>query len=413
MKVDHRLTDKGLIFKSDYPLCSVPNDMVSDLKVFNIGADFNELYNIDILNEWKRVFHIKEPIKYESSLKASAVSREYHDGTTKKYPNRHTMVSPQKARAGKFSESIDMVPTGYVIPNYDFIGHRLYRRISHMFENNETEKAYRDALDLVGLEENDKMTVFQYNDVGTYRDILHNQIDRQAKKIINILPSIAYIFKIHYYETEKAITNAKLKTESNTEVDKLNSDLRMIQDGLVTLFLHDIQSGKPIEQLILTEKDFNKKQEKIGIPDVKIEKPFLLVENTYIPKNIMARTISSFFSLLVQIKKVRDVAVDLARKIEPLESILEDFFMGRKIKSLEEYVHLKQPVMQQPKTHSGRHKENKKWILKTFYEQLEKRGVENQAVYETAVLYEIEFESIDPSTIRRYIKEDKENRKNS
>jgi len=337
MEVNHRLTYKGLNFKSEYPLCDIPNDMISDLKAFNIGVDFNDLYKIDILKEWNKIFHIKAPIKYESSTKNSGVTRQYHDGTIKKYPDRNTMVSSQKAKAGKFSESLQILPTGYVIPRYEFIGQRLYRRISHMFENNETEEAYKEALDLVGLEENDEMTVLQYNDVGTYRDILHNQIDRQAKKILNILPSIAYIFKIHYFETEKAITNAKYKSDSNTEVDKLNSDLRMIQDGLVSLFLHDIQSGKHIEKLVLTESDYKEQQEKIGSPDVKRVKPFLLAENAYIPKNIMARTLSSFDSLIIQMKSIRDIAVALARKTEPLESILEDFFMGRKVKSIGEY----------------------------------------------------------------------------
>jgi len=315
-KNDHNLSDFGLNF--DFK--------TEDL--YKIGSDYKhgysryfywheaceKLYKTKV--EWDEVLPLRDPIELISSRKFTETVE-----TSDKVHERYNPLYKYRTE-----------PTGYMISNYIFISCNL------MFISSD-DISYKDTLNLFWLDEKGRITVNTYTEIGNYRNILHSQIERQANAVQDINREIADVFKVYYYETERAIVLAKLNEQSNEVIEQINKYWHNLKFGLRGLFRRIVQTGMSLKQyyglIEFIKKNINDSSEAV---DDLSSTSFLIEKTKYIPEDILNHIMCGFYALMEKKEPIIETSVLLAEKILPLESILEDFFRNRNVKSTEDFI---------------------------------------------------------------------------
>lgn len=398
---DHRLTEFGLNYNFEesnvYKLNVLTKFIPMFKKYYTWTKKCNNFYKIDINEEWSDVFTLLNPIVYQTTRRNIEKVRFYSEEGTEKPENTI-------ARTGYIGQNFT-VPTGYVIPKYNFLSYKLNASVSYYKPDSAVytvnKEAYNNAIKLFSIEKNSKITPKQYTDIGNYRDLLHRQIERQANQSQNIDREIADILKIYYYESERAIVKAKMREQSKNKITIIELDWHSIKQGLSELYQVKIQGGMGLqdiknENIQLLES--TKKEYKKSVYKYHEFNPFRLDNDKYIPTEILKYILNGYQEYMKQKDILISTTLPLVKKIEPLESLLEDFFFDRSIKSVEEYTRSKK----REESSYGYHSQNSGWINNTYKTQQDLLPNENQAVNETVRLYKKEFGfSIGPSTVRR------------
>jgi hypothetical protein len=120
---------------------------------------------------------------------------------------------------------------------------------------------------------------------------------------------------VYYYESEQAILKGSADEYSDEEIEQRVKERSNVLRNIRNLFDALILSGAKtelIERHSMLEK---------------------LKENKYISEHLIDATIHGVLTLSKKKDPIIDMAVQLAHKINPLESILEDAFLSDRIKS--------------------------------------------------------------------------------
>ena len=196
---------------------------------------------------------------------------------------------------------------GYLTPRFDFISVQFNR---YDYKGDQ----YRSVLELFGLKEESIIPPEKVPLISNYRDTLLKQLKRQEKEITKFDVQIANILKVYYYETEQA-TFSNLENESEKEQRIRVTNWGEILHNIKGLFQSLITKGASSE---LTKNHWRLKE---------------LLKNKYISEHLIDATIHGVLTLSKKKDPIIDMAVQLAHKINPLESILEDAFLNDRIKS--------------------------------------------------------------------------------
>ena len=201
---------------------------------------------------------------------------------------------------------------GYLTPRFDFISVQFNR---YDYKGDQ----YRSVLELFGLKEESIIPPEKVPLISNYRDTLLKQLKRQEKEITKFDVQIANILKVYYYETEQA-TFSNLENESEKEQRIRVTNWGEILHNIKGLFQSLITKGASSE---LTKNHWRLKE---------------LRKNKYISEHLIYATIHGVLTLSKKKDPLIDMAVHLAHKINPLESILEDAFLSDRIKPNIEYL---------------------------------------------------------------------------
>lgn len=240
--------------------------------------------------------------------------------------------------------------------------------------------------------------------LSNYRDTLLIQLKRQAKEINRINTEIANVLKVYYYESDRATLKGVPDDYSDEEIDKRVKDRSHVLRNIRNLFEALILSGAKTE-LIESHSMLEK-----------------LKENKYISEHLIDATIHGILTLSKKKDPLIDMAVQLAYKINPLESILEDAFLHDRVKSKiqfemdERFKQLPEPETVAEKFHNR--VENKSGIYEAeiieqaldivrkyiFENELHSIDRKVNAISKAVKKKGQPFESMDIKTIRRWVK---------
>jgi hypothetical protein len=170
-------------------------------------------------------------------------------------------------------------------------------------------------LETFGISENGTIPPEKLPVISNYRDTLLKQLHRQAEQLNEWNREIANVLKVYYYESEQAILKGSADEYSDEEIEQRVKERSNVLRNIRNLFDALILSGAKtelIERHSMLEK---------------------LKENKYISEHLIDATIHGVLTLSKKKDPIIDMAVQLAHKINPLESILEDAFLSDRIKS--------------------------------------------------------------------------------
>lgn len=246
---------------------------------------------------WNGYFDIPEPINYKSSHRPTGKTERVQFPGSKKHGIEPTI-----------KEIPQTEPTGYLTPRFRFINIQIYR---YGFKGDE----YKQALETFGISENGTIPPEKLPVISNYRDTILKQLQRQAEQINKLNREIANVLKVYYYESEQAILKGNADEYSDEEIEQRVKDRSNVLRNIRNLFDALILSGAKtelIERHSMLEK---------------------LKENKYLSEHLIDATIHGVLTLSKKKDPIIDMAVQLAHKINPLESILEDAFLNDRVKS--------------------------------------------------------------------------------
>lgn len=277
----------------------------------------DKLYDRNV--EWDKIFKTRDPIIFETSLKVTGIQK---------------VKSIDDKDQSDYYEIPEREATGYIIPEYDFLNHKLKKL--GFYSVKDTELAYSEALNLLELTPDSKITVAKYAEIGNYRNTLFEQIKRQANAVYNINKVIADVFKVYYFESEKAVILAKLNEDSEEKLIQIDLDWREIKNNLSEHFGRRVQMGMSLEDIKESFESAFKLAETTGFhyPESKY---FEKNKIKYISKEIHESVMGGYRALMKEKEPLMEKAATIYRKISPLESLLEDFLFENKIKTSEEF----------------------------------------------------------------------------
>jgi len=246
---------------------------------------------------WNGYFDIPEPINYKSSHRPTGKTEKVQFPGSKKHG-----IEPV------IKEIPQSEPTGYLTPRFRFINIQINR---YGFKGDE----YKQALETFGIDENGTIPPEKLPVISNYRNTLLKQLQRQAEQLNKWNRQIANILKVYYYESEQSILKGYPDEYSNEEIKQRAKDRNKVLRNIRNLFDALILSGAKTE-LIKCHSMLEK-----------------LKDNKYISEDLIDATIHGVLTFSQKKDPVIDMAVQLANKINPLESILEDAFLSDRIKS--------------------------------------------------------------------------------
>jgi hypothetical protein len=210
---------------------------------------------------------------------------------------------PVEWYCSKVSGGID---GGYVKPKFRFIS------LKYSTAKN-TKQEYLKALKLFDLSENEEVTPDKVSSIGNYKDTLYKQLQRQIDKIKELDNEIKRILKVFYHETE----NRTIKGINDFPKDKAKRRAESWREfiGKFHRLCHLVFSGADAER-VSGHKIFN---------------------NDYTDDIIKHSTKSGVKKFVREKQPFLNVAVKLARRIQPLERILEDAILYERISTAKEY----------------------------------------------------------------------------
>ncbi|SMO91033.1 hypothetical protein [Gracilimonas mengyeensis] len=241
---------------------------------------------------WNGYFDIPEPINYKSSHRPNGKTEKVQFPGSKKHG-----IEPV------IKEIPQSEPTGYLTPRFSFINIQINR---YGFKGEE----YKQALETFGISENGTIPPEKLPVISNYRDTILKQLHRQAEQLNEWNQEISNVLKVYYYESEQAILKGNPDEEIEQRVKDRSNVLRNIRNLFEALILSGAKT-ELIERHSLLEK---------------------LKENKYIPEHLIDTTIHGVLTLSKKKDPIIDMAVQLAHKINPLESILEDAFLNDRVK---------------------------------------------------------------------------------
>lgn len=247
---------------------------------------------------WNEYFENPKPISYKSTTRVTGIEKIDVRGL----PNFKD----------DFIEVNQTAPSGYMLPSFDFINIP-YSKFTDKGEG------YRVALELFGLYENDSIKPDIIPLISSYRDTLFVQLNRQIEEINRINSEISDVLKVYYYESENSLN--KKYSESNSEDEKQNiaDDRIKILTELKNFFKIPILGGA-------------------GSDIIKASWLKRFKTNTYVSNHIIESTLYGIDLLTVNRDPILNMSVEIAKKITPLESILEDAFLNNKIRAHKDYL---------------------------------------------------------------------------
>lgn len=273
-------------------------------------------------------------------------------------------------------------PTGYIMPIFklDYTNHQIV-----------SKEAYKIALNLFDIEEKSKISPKEYTEIGNYRDVLFGQLERQINEVQNIHRDLIDVLKVYYFEFERAIIIEKLKEQSKEQVEIFDNLWEYLKNWLTHILKNHIQAGDSLEKLEQENKDiyYDYYSSPTTINQyvsryIHITDNFVLYNNKLIDNELL----DSLYTGFTEIMKVRERVLETTRsfvsKIAPLESILEDYFLNQKIKSVEEYS-VNESLKQE--NNYGIHSNNRDWIINTYKSAYAEKGTQNAAAKLTAEKY--------------------------
>lgn len=340
----------------------------------------------------------KDPINWDNifpasnliDLKSTSIQAEnkYH---TNAWKNNYSQKDESKPEG---HPSIYSETSGFIIPEYTFLNslHDVY----------ESESTYLEVLKEFDIEDTHQISPKKFTAISNYRDVLHDQINRQAIAISNINREIRNVLKVYYYELEKAMFLTKKKALTDSTINKIQKDWTFFKIGLREFYEHIIQFGSNpngIGNSILKSNTLHKQSidnsDSIFVSgDDKLT--FHLEESSYIPSDILDKVLDGYYALMLQKGPIINTASKIASKIRPLDSILEDYCRDMHLKSPEEFINY------DDNQDYGDHSRNSEWLNKTYKAQRKLLPNDNQAVNKTVELYGKKFGmSISASHVRR------------
>lgn len=200
---------------------------------------------------------------------------------------------------------------GYVKPIFEFISFDIN------YNTNERGEEYINALNLYGLSESGFATPSQISIISIIRDTLLKQIKRQVKLLHKINSEIESILKVYIYETTTGFRELKLGEASRENIIK---HVRSVNDVINnTSFFYDCFITHPIQS------------SKVGLFFKDVH------NNPYVSKHLIEATNYGINLFLKMRDPIFEVAVNLAKKIHPLENILEDSLFHGKLSTTKDY----------------------------------------------------------------------------
>lgn len=359
---------------------------------FSWTDEANKLYKKGF--SWEKIFPSSDPIGISSSYAISKIVRHYPDGTTKVNPN-------DKISNDDVFDVPTLETTGYITPRYNFLERYLYDNtyVIDYVASNERRQLYNETMSAFNLDEDGNISSHDYAILGNFRDTLHTQIERQAEEFQEYNLRIADLLKVVYYETERAVTLKNMEKNSKERNEQLAIDWGGISSSLIYIY-RDIQRGMSFDEIREgVEHEINQYND--YEPEIRktVVKPFHLWENVYVPRDLLESTIDAYIALMINRTKVIDNALIFAKKILPVESLLEDFFRGGKIKSTYEY-----NAQSKHQEETVDHAQNSDWIIETFKTQRKDSDSQNKAALKTIDLYWKKFGlRMAPITIYRFM----------
>lgn len=245
---------------------------------------------------WSGDFDIPEPIYFESSHRST--------GKLKKVEFPAVKELNQEKRTVEFPQT---EPTGYLTPRYSFIN-------AQFFVYDDKGDEYQNALEIFEINEEDVIPPEKIPLISNYMSALHNQLVRQVQEISKLDRQIANVLKVYYYESEQLTLN-NLKNISIKERNKKINDWGDISQNVKSLFQSLITKGASSEL---------------------IENHWMVGElrkNSYVSDHLIEATIHGILTLSKKKDPLINMAVQLAHKINPLESILEETLLNDRVKS--------------------------------------------------------------------------------
>lgn len=337
---DHHLSDLGLSYDSQeknlYKFNNCTKFAYNFVRFYTWTKKCDEFYKIEINKVWEEIFSLSDLIVYQTTQSASESSRTVNDSSEINTPKTFGQL--------EYDDIGDMVQTGYVIPKYEFLffklnggfyGHLQQEPVFYKFK-----KLYKEAVELFDLNKNGKISINQYIQIAKLRNILFEQLTRQANLVHNIISELADILKVYYFESERAVVKAKNSASSKTKIDEIDKDWTNIREGLSELFNFKIRGGLTLETIKwhiendkLTQKE---RSTRLGVSYTDFE-PFQLDNDKYVSKDILEYILGGYKVYMKQKESIIDTSMVLFEQIAPLESMLEDFFLKRKIKTADEF----------------------------------------------------------------------------
>ena len=251
---------------------------------------------------WNAYFDIPEPINYKSSQRPTGKTEKIQFPGSKK-----NGIEPV------FKDIPQTEPTGYLTPRFKFINIQINK---YGFKGDD----YNKALETFGIDENETIPPDKLPVISNYRDTLLKQLHRQAEQLNELNRQIANVLKVYYYESEQAILKGNVDEYSDKEIGKRVKDRSNILRNIRNLFEALILSGAKSDLI-----DRHSMLEK-------------LKKNKYISEHLIDSTIHGVITLSKKKDPLINMAVQLAYKINPLESILEDAFLNDRIRPNKEYL---------------------------------------------------------------------------
>ncbi len=261
----------------------------------------NDKKLIDPVFNWKGYFDIPEPIQYRSTEKPTGEIKEVEFPAVKKFNIKKRIVKIPQSE-----------PTGYLTPRFHFINSQFNR---YVYKGDE----YKETLKVFGIKEKGIIPPEKIPIISNYRDTLLSQLNRQADELTKLNEQIANVLKVYYYESEQAILKGDSKDYSDEEIKKRVKDRTEVLQNIRNLF----------EALILT-----------GASSELIESHSMtkrIHDNGYVSKHLKEAAIHGVIFLTKKKDPLIKMAVQLAHKINPLESILEDAFLNDRVKSKNQF----------------------------------------------------------------------------
>lgn len=287
---------KSVSFTDMFPLAKIYSCTTNGDKAYYKWSRLNDKLNKPDFN-WSNYFEIPEPISYKSTLRVTG--KEKID------------VRNFKQYDQDYIETNKTEPSGYMMPVFVFI---------NIPYSKYTDKgdAYKKSLELFELSENESIAPQKIPLLSSYRDTLLTQLERQAKEINRINIEIANVLKVYYYESDRATLKGDSGDCTEEEINKRVNDRREILRNLKNFFQIPILGGAGSDIIMAS---WIKKFE----------------ENNYVSPHIIESTQYGIELLSEKRDPILKMAVEIAKKITPLESILEDAFLSDRIKSKKEF----------------------------------------------------------------------------
>lgn len=336
----------------------------------------------DLFLLFRDLTYFYEPHEYTSlaielePLNAPKGNSFQSDERIENISERLLKIQNEPLGVGSFKNDVSEDDKGYIIPEYNL----LRWNIDHLSIEKEYEKISKQ------FDTKEKTAIIGAVSIGNYRDLLAKQLDRQIEQLADINDTLLDFLDIFYVSVEKTLREVFLSDEVNDDSEIPKHISATIDDWLYIIgMMREI-----FDTFILNNND----EEILKYHEKTIS------EIPFVHKQVKDDFINQMYHIGAKKKPILEVARKLALKATICESLLEDLLTSEPFKTFEEFdLFLRSKEI----SDYGRHGKNKDWIKKTYKTQKDLQPSPNQAVDETAFLYEEKFRiSIHPSTIRRF-----------